>query len=98
MRLSLALRSQAQAEFADAAIWYESQRAGLGHEFVSEVEKTFDKIANQPDRYAIVHRDIREAAVLRFPYSIYYRVRPHRLVVIAVFHSARDPGIWQSRQ
>ena len=80
MKVPLLLRPEAQAEFADAAIWYESQRAGLGHEFVSEVEEVFDKIANQPDRYAIVHEDIREAQVLRFPYGIYYRIKPKTVV------------------
>jgi len=98
MTLPLVLRPQAQAEFVDASIWYETQRPGLGDEFVSEVEKVLDKIANQPDRYAIVHQDIREAPVLRYPYVVYYRVKPKSNVVIAVFHSARDPAIWQSRR
>jgi toxin ParE1/3/4 len=98
MTLLLVLRPQAQAEFADAAIWYEAQRAGLGHKFVSEVEKTLDNIADQPDRYAIAHGDIREAPVLRFPYVVYYRIKPKSVVVIAVFHSARDPAIWQTRR
>src|SRR5262245_44318490 len=98
MKLPLVLRPQAQAEFDDAAVWYESQRTGLGHDFISEVDKVFDNIANQPDRYAVVHGDIREAPVLRFPNCVYYRVKPDRLVVIAVFHSARDPAIWQSRR
>jgi hypothetical protein len=59
MRFPLALRPQAQSELADAAIWYESQRAGLGDDFVSEVENVFDKISKQPDRYPLVHADIR---------------------------------------
>src|SRR5438105_2360022 len=55
MRLPLTLRPEAQSEFADAAIWYESQRGGLGDDFVSEVENAFDKITKQPDRYPVVH-------------------------------------------
>ncbi len=98
MTLPLALRPQAQAEFSDAAIWYDAQRKGLGQEFIAEVEKSFDKVAKQPDRYAVVHGDTREAPVHRFPYCVYYRVRPERLVVTAVFHTARDPAIWQLRR
>jgi len=97
MNLPFVLRPQAQAEFSDAAIWYEAQRPGLGQEFVYEIEKAFDKIARQPDRYPIVLEDIREAPVLRFPYCVYYRIKSHCLVVTAVFHSARDPAIWQLR-
>jgi plasmid stabilization system protein ParE len=40
---------------------------------------------------------VRCALVRRFPYAVYYRVEPERIVVIAVFHTKRDPGVWQSR-
>src|SRR5918911_360692 len=48
----------------------------------------------QPDRYPIVSGDVREAPVSRFPYCIYYRVKPDRAVVIGVVHTARDPAVW----
>ena len=97
MSRRLVLRDAARAEFADAALWYENQRVGLGTEFVDEVERVFDNIAGQPDRYPVVSGHVREAPVSRFPYAIYYRVRPTAVVIIAVFHCSRDPGIWQGR-
>jgi plasmid stabilization system protein ParE len=97
MTLPLVLRPAARAEFADSATWYDQQQAGLGAEFVAEVEQVFDKIVEQPDRYPLALGDVREALVSRFPYCVYYRVRPSRIVVIAVFHAARDPAVWQSR-
>ena len=97
MSLPLAFRAAARAEFQDAAAWYESQRVGLGGDFVDEVQKVLDTVAGQPDRYPIASGDVREAPVSRFPYCVYYRVKPGRVVVIAVFHTARDPAAWQSR-
>jgi plasmid stabilization system protein ParE len=47
--------------------------------------------------HALVYRDVRKALVRRFPYAIFYRVRNARVVVLAVFHSKRDPNIWKSR-
>ncbi len=44
-----------------------------------------------------VYKDARCALLRRFPYAIYYRVKRDRIVVIAVFHSSRDPREWQSR-
>ncbi len=38
----------AQAEFAEAAAWYEGEREGLGLEFISEIERTLARIARQP--------------------------------------------------
>lgn len=50
-----------------------------------------------PLRYPIVERDVHEAPVKNFPYCIYYRIRKNLLIVIAVYHQARDPLGWQQR-
>ena len=35
--------------------------------------------------------------VIGFPYCVYYREEPGRVLVLAVFHTSRDPTVWQSR-
>jgi plasmid stabilization system protein ParE len=70
----------------------------LGDEFVNEVHRSFDRIIAQPDRFPVARDSARVARVKRFPYFIYYQTMPEAIVVIAVFHSARDPAIWQSRK
>lgn len=97
MNVPLVFRHLARAEFMEAAEWYEGQREGLGMEFVAEVQKVLDRIGEQPDRFPLASGDIREAPIKRFPYCVYYRVKADRVVVLAVFHSSRDPAIWQSR-
>jgi plasmid stabilization system protein ParE len=91
-------RPAAQAEFDHATTWYEQQRPGLGRDFASEVQQVLDTVANDPERYPVVDGDVREAPVSRFPYCVYYRVKPDRLVIIAVFHTSRDPSVWQGRK
>jgi plasmid stabilization system protein ParE len=91
-------RADAQIEFEKSAHWYETKRAGLGIAFVNEVQLVLDKIEEQPDRYPFAFADIREAPISRFPYCVYYRVKPDRIVILAVFHEARDPTTWQSRR
>jgi hypothetical protein len=34
----------AQTEFEEAAVWYEEQRAGLGMEFIAEVDRVLIRI------------------------------------------------------
>ncbi len=97
MNLPVVLRDEAQVEFDKAFDWYDAQRAGLGAEFVAEVQRAFDRIETNPLMHRVVFADIRKAAVRRFPYSVFYRPHPDRLEVIAVFHSSRDPSIWQGR-
>jgi Plasmid stabilisation system protein. len=97
MSLPIVFRPAARDEYDRAFAWYEVQQPGLGLEFEEEVERVVVEIAAQPKRYPVVLRDIREAPVRRFPYCVYYRIRRGRLIVLAVFHTSRDPNEWQSR-
>jgi plasmid stabilization system protein ParE len=97
MTLPVILRRPARAEFDAAGDWYERQRPGVGLAFTTAVQRALDRIAAQPQLHRVVFRDIRRAVVSGFPYCVYYRERPSAIVVIAVFHTARDPSIWQSR-
>ena len=93
----IVFRPAAQIEFDQAATWYENQRVGLGSEFVARIREVLQTIAENPSRFATVEGDIREAPVSRFPYYVYYRVRQTRVVIIAVFHTSRNPATWQRR-
>ena len=97
MSLPVVLRDEAQAEFDEAFDWYDTKRAGLGSEFVAEVQKVFDRIAANPLMHRAVFADIRKGVVRRFPYCVFYRPHADRVEVIAVFQTSRDPSIWQGR-
>ncbi len=71
--------------------------AGLGVDFVTRVQRVFDRISANALMHATVFADIRKAVVTRFPYCVFYRAHTDRLEVLAVFHSKRDPAIWQGR-
>jgi toxin ParE1/3/4 len=95
--LPVVLRGEALVEFDEAFDYYEGQRAGLGVDFVARVQQVLDRIAANPQMHAIVFADIRKGLVTRFPYCVFYRADAARVEVIAVFHSKRDPSIWQGR-
>lgn len=97
MSLPVVLRAAARDEAEEAARWHEGKKAGLGADFLAELQRVVDVISGQPDRYPVVLGDTREAPLARFPYCVYYRERSDRLVVTAVFHTARDPSVWQGR-
>ncbi len=97
MSLPVVLRRTARAEFDAAIDWYERQQTGLGVEFAERVQTVFDRISATPDLHAKVYREVRKALVRQFPYSIYYRIRADRVVVLAVFHNKRNPNVWKSQ-
>jgi toxin ParE1/3/4 len=97
MSYRLAFRPQARREFDAAGDWYEREQPRLGEAFLTEVERVLQAILVNPEIFPEVLEGIRKAVVKRFPYCVYFRTRGEIIVVLAVFHSARNPKIWQSR-
>lgn len=97
MTLKVVFLRAARAEFDAAALWYDLQQAGLGMQFVSEINRVIDLASNYPERFPVKHVEIRCAQAHRFPYSVFFRPEATRVVVLAVFHARRDPAIWQAR-
>lgn len=93
----LIIRPAAAAEIDEAYLWYEAQRTGLGEEFLAEVNGALDTIREMPELYAVVHRDTRRAMLVRFPYSLLYRLVNKQVIVVSCFHGKRDPTRWQGR-
>ncbi|MGH9877553.1 MAG: type II toxin-antitoxin system RelE/ParE family toxin [Nitrososphaerales archaeon] len=87
----------AEEEMLEAAEYYESQRRGLGRNFLAEVQRTVDRIAENPRLGQIVRQDIRRRLTRRFPFGILYRLDPEEIVIIAVMHLRRRPGYWSDR-
>jgi plasmid stabilization system protein ParE len=101
LTLSVRISEEADAEFAEAARWYERHRAGLGSEFVEAVGQAVARIAESPRLGSpvpgIADEAIRRRAVHRFPYHLVYLELPDRLQVLAISHDRRRPGYWVGR-
>ena len=97
MSLPIIIKPFAEDEFEQSVQWYENRQPGVGLTFEAKVQATLSTIEAYPDRYPIVLRNIREAPVDGFPFSIYFQVRPNRIDVLSIFHQARNPSIWQGR-
>ncbi len=97
MSLPVTFHRAASAEFIEASAWYETRRVGLALEFMAEIDRCVSLAAKHPLQFAVVRENIRRIVVNRFPYSVYFRAEKHRIVVLAVFHSNRNPAIWQAR-
>ena len=97
MSQTVYLRPEAEEDLEDAATWYESQREGLGQDFLDEALSAFDTISEHPHMYPIVHSCTHRAVIHRFPFGIFYRVEKDLLVVVAVMHGSRHPRRWKQR-
>ncbi|NLA05412.1 MAG: type II toxin-antitoxin system RelE/ParE family toxin [Firmicutes bacterium] len=97
MIIEIHIRPEAEKDLSDAATWYESQRPGLGYQFLEEVSAIFLKISENPLIYPNIHRNIRRALIRRFPFGVYYQVKDSAVIIFAVMHGSRNPRNWKSR-
>ena len=95
--MQIVVRPAAAADIDEAFLWYEGQRAGLGHEFLAAAQTLIDAVAQYPLRYPVVRRNTRRALLRRFPYAIYFRIYDEVIVVVACMHGRRNPRRWQTR-
>jgi len=92
---------EVEEDVAGAAAWYEIRQPGLGADFVEEVVRVWDSLAENPKLNSRRHstRNIRWRYPDRFPYRIIYEVieKKRIVVVAAVFHAARRDSEWKRR-
>jgi plasmid stabilization system protein ParE len=90
---------EALEEYREAAAWYESQRTGLGEEFVSAVESAIREIMQDPARFQAVDAGLRVFRMRRFPYHLIFRWPEGRqhLTIFVVMHRRRKPDYWKGR-
>lgn len=93
----LVVRRAAQADLAAAVRWYVDQRASLGQAFRVSVKAALSNALEQPARHRRVHGDVRAVRVQRYPYRVFFIEEQESVVVIAVLHVRREPGVWQGR-
>lgn len=95
---SLILLPRAEVDVFDAAVWYESEREGLGRAFESDFDRVASRIQAAPLQFPEIEPDVRRAMFGRFPYGIFFVVGDEAVTVFAVLHLHRDPETWLGRK
>ncbi len=96
------IEPEAAAELAEAALWYENQRVGLGSEFLDSVDLALSRLDRWPHAgVAIpdlpVELEVRRVPAGRYPYHLIYLLAADTIRILAIAHDRRMPGYWQSR-
>jgi len=99
MTYRLVIRIEAEQDITDAAIWYHNQRPGLGEEFIAEVQVALEGSVANPRRFPRLRRkpEVRRILIARFPYRIFFVLRPDAIVVFRILHGARHDREWNTK-
>jgi hypothetical protein len=63
MPAELVIAPEAELDIAEAYVWYEGRRAGLGEEFLSSVDACLESIRRRPEMYPVVHEGYRRSLI-----------------------------------
>ena len=88
---------EADREYSDASLYYESQEPGLGKRFEEEVEWAIRWLVENPSSLPLRRGIYRRLNLHIFPYYIPFVVRSSTLWVMAVWHQRRRPEYWIRR-
>jgi len=99
---SLRSHPDADVEAEEAAVWYEGRQAGLGRDFLADLERAYASVLEAPGTWPLwpglpEPLGIRRFLLARFPYGIAYGASGDDIIVYAVAHHARRPGYWKDR-
>ena len=79
-----------RADLSEAFNRYEDQQTGLGAEFARDFLTHYRQLPRDAELYAVRFADVRRLNLDRFPYGVFYVIRPPEIWLLAVLHASRD--------
>lgn len=95
--MQIRFQPEAEAELAEARVWYGLQGDGLDVALMLRIDQTLQRIVQAPQAYPIVYRQLRRVVVRQFPFAIFYEAAADEILIFAVYHSRRNPEKLRSR-
>ncbi len=99
MKWEVIVRPEAEDDLKEAFSWYEDRRAGLGYDFLLQVDAAISFITRDPEIHPIEYKGTRKHLIKRFPYKIVYLVdgKKEKVIILAVIHGRRRPDLTEER-
>ena len=76
--------------------WYEEKLVGLGDDFLQIFYSSTKLIMENPLQYSKIYKNYHRYLLRKFPYALYYIIKDNLIIVMGVFHHARDPRMIKS--
>lgn len=65
--------------------------------FTRDIEGTLNRVERNPEAFGIITENKRHVRLTKFSYVIHYRVNPDSILIIGLYHTARNPELWDDR-
>ena len=91
MQYKIEIGALAVIEIPEAFDWYELQQAGLGLDFLNELDVFYNSLFINPKTHSYFEKPVRQGKINRFPYLVVYEIFESAIVVYSVFMARQNP-------
>ena len=86
-------------DIREITYWYNQQLEMLGKRFQDTTVQQINKLAKDPNSFAIRYNEIRCMQVKKFPYMVHFYINEKLglVEVLAIISTHRNPKIWEEK-
>jgi toxin ParE1/3/4 len=96
-RLPVEFHPRVVEEAHAARAWYEERSPAAASAFLAELDHGVVLVGEQPDAWPPHTHGTRRYVMRRYPFQLVYRKIGETILVVAVAHVRRRPGLWKDR-
>ena len=94
---SIEISEEAENDFDNSYEFYYYDSLKIADTFFQHINISLENIKRTPLSFPEVHKNLRKYTVKKFSFVIYYQVAVYTIKVIAIFHTNRNPEVWNER-
>ena len=88
---------EAEIDFDKSYAYYYEENPNVADIFFKTISLSLENVKQNPFSFPEIHKNVRKYAIKKFPFVIYYQVIESVIRIIAIFHTSRNPEIWNDR-
>ena len=96
--MELKLHPHAEDDLKEALKYYNEIDKNLSSKFINTLDFTFDKILQNQKLYPYETTTTQRVLMGKFPYIIIYEHYQNIIMILAIFHTSRDPNKLEKRK
>jgi len=95
--MKIKLHPKAEEDLYEALKYYSQIDVKIKEKFIYHLDSTFEKIIKFPNLYQHETKTIQKVLMDKFPYIVMYEQYQDIIMILAIFHTSRNPNNLKNR-
>ncbi len=97
-QFSVEVSDEAEIDLYSSYQYYAEESQKVAESFFKQIDLSLATIKKHPNSFPFAFKGVKKFVVKKFPFVIYYQLNESTIRVIAIFHTSRNPEIWNERK